>query len=101
MPRLQTSTLHKRVLTATIAALTLGAVGCTQPTKLYLEADRATYDAIGPEYLNYVKRDGSLDPEAVNVREATVRTWRERIEAHEAAGNTRTGPARPDRSAGN
>jgi hypothetical protein len=72
----------KGLPSALIAAIVL--TGCTAPDKLYRDADRATYDVIAPEYLGYVKRDKALDAEAVNVREATIRTWRERIEAYES-----------------
>lgn len=74
--------MRKRTLMALLAALAL--TGCAQTSSLYLQADRATYDAVAPEYLDYVAADESLSPEDVNTREATITSWRKRVEAHEA-----------------
>lgn len=49
----------------------------------YVEADRATYEAIAPEYLNYVQADQSLDSDERKRRERTLTTWRLRLEQAE------------------
>jgi hypothetical protein len=62
--------------------------GCsvlTAPEGTYVAADRATYDAVAPEYCAYVTNDPSLDDEQRARRRRTVDTWRVRLEAAEGA----------------
>ena len=66
--------------------LLLGLVGCT-PHAAYVEADRATFDAIAPAYLEYVRGDETLDEEQVDRRSRLVDSWRIRIEQAEGGGS--------------
>jgi len=49
----------------------------------YVAADRATYDAVAPRYLEYVQGDDSLGPDEKKRRERTINTWRLRLEQAE------------------
>lgn len=53
--------------------------GCAFPTEKYIEADRATYEAVAPEYVEYVKSDAKLDEKAKARRLLTVASWGARI----------------------
>ena len=62
--------------------------GCSAfqlPAADYVAADRATYEAVAPEYGAYVRADGSLDPEQKARRDRTVASWDARIRAAEGA----------------
>jgi len=50
------------------------------------KADRATYQAITPEYLHYVDSDDNLNQAAKARRHRTVETWDARIRAKEEGG---------------
>ena len=59
-----------------IAGLMLLALtGCN----VHRAADRATYRAVAPEYLEYVREDGALSEEQRVSREDTVRLWALRV----------------------
>lgn len=63
--------------------LLLAAPGCAvlaAPQGPYVASDRATYDAIAPEYRAYVANDPNLDPDQRARRERTLDTWRARLE---------------------
>lgn len=62
-----------------IALLCLFAAGCAV-SKEYIKADKATFDAVTPEYLKYVEADSALDREQKDRRKRTVATWKLRIE---------------------
>jgi hypothetical protein len=64
------------------AVITLSS-GCAMPAQQYITADRATLNAVGPEYSNYVQTDPGLTPEQQQRRLRTVETWRMRVEAAE------------------
>lgn len=70
-----------KTLLVILAAMCL--VGCRFPKRLQIEADRATYEAIAPEYREYVKTDESLDAEEKARRYRTLDTWEMRIRAAE------------------
>ena len=53
------------------------------PAAAYVAADRATFEAVAPEYATYVASDARLDEEERARRERTVQTWRIRIESAE------------------
>ena len=53
------------------------------PNPHYVVADRATFEAVSPEYSAYVAADANLDAEQVARRQRTVATWRKRIEEAE------------------
>lgn len=55
---------------------------CT-PTELYVKADRATYQAIAPEYIKYVDLDGQLSQDQKDRRHRLVEAWDGRIRAAE------------------
>lgn len=67
-------------LTALISAI---ALGCAAPDKVYIDADRKTFAAIAPEYLEYVLEDPELDELDRQLRVATIIFWDERIRAEE------------------
>lgn len=70
---------------ACIVFLALAAIGgvmlagCSCP-RAYVAGDRATYSAVTPEYLDYLRHDPRLTAEQVARRERTVESWRLRIE---------------------
>ena len=58
--------------------------GCSAlqlPTPNYIAADRATYQAVAPEYAAYVHADPALDDEQRERRDRTIATWDARIRA--------------------
>lgn len=62
--------------------------GCqwiSPPNELYVKADRATFEAIAPEYRGYVEKDLSLTIDQQQRRYRTIETWRLRIESGERA----------------
>lgn len=61
--------------------------GCTAlqaPQGPYLAADRATFDAITPEYGDYVSHDSSIDVAERDRRLRTIETWQLRLETAES-----------------
>jgi len=64
-------------------ALCAGATACNA-APAFVQASRATYDAIAPEYLGYVTADPVLSQEAKDRRALTVRLWDAAIQAGEA-----------------
>lgn len=76
---------HRPLLLLALVAL-LGTGGCSamqSPVAAYVAADRATFEAIAPEYLEYVEDDPSLIDEQRQRRERTVAAWRLRVEEAE------------------
>lgn len=55
--------------------------GCAGVPKQYLRADRATYNAIAPEYRAYIRGDEKLSELQRAIRLETVTTWKARINA--------------------
>jgi len=75
---------------ALLPVLLAHASGCgslSNPSAAYVAADRATFDAVAPEYSAYVHNDPALDDEARSRRDRTVQTWKERVEAGERAND--------------
>lgn len=72
--------------------LLAAAGGCAGPAPAYVAADRETYNALAPEYGDYVDRDLTLSPEQKARRNRTVETWRIRLEAAERSA---AAPASP------
>ena len=70
----------KRLATSLLLAIALSGCGMTPA---YVEADRATYDAIAPEYLVYVVSDESLTPGEKERRARTLVSWQARLEEGE------------------
>jgi hypothetical protein len=58
--------------------------GCVGPDPVQTRADRATFDAIAPEYRAYVEDDATLTEEQKARRFTTIETWENRIRAMEA-----------------
>ncbi len=77
---------------ALAASLLLGATGCT-PAGMYVAADRATYEAVAPEYLGYVAADPAMTADQKNRRRRTLETWRLRLEAAEQSETPVSTPA--------
>ena len=74
-------------LLSLLLLLSLDCTGCSvlnPPQGTYLAADRATYDAVAPEYAAYVANDQQLDDEERARRRRTLETWRLRLESTEA-----------------
>lgn len=59
--------------------------GCGSIAKEYVSADRATYNAIEPEYRKYVEADESLGDAAKALRYATLDSWKYRLDQAEEA----------------
>lgn len=58
--------------------------GCAGgPDPAFVVASRATYEAIAPEYAEYVKSDPSLDAEQKARRQRTLDRWLEAIASRE------------------
>lgn len=68
--------------------------GCA-PTSVQSAADRATYDAIAPEYAAYVDADPTLDTARKQRRLRTLDAWRVRLEAAEQATDLSVSDAGP------
>lgn len=70
-----------------LLSLALAVSGCGTTGEIirkdYVDADRATYEAVAPAYLNYVQADQSIDSDERARRERTIRTWRLRLEQAE------------------
>lgn len=64
--------------------LFLAASACVPPHP-YTVADRATFDALAPDYTDYVRRDDQLNQAQRELKLLTVETWRLRLEAAEEA----------------
>lgn len=60
--------------------------GCGSIASSYVAADRATFEAIEPEYRRYVDADESLDDDAKALRLATLDSWGWRIAQADKAG---------------
>lgn len=50
-------------------------------SEAYVAADRATYNAIAPEYRAYVEADPALSAEQKARRERTIKAWDARLRA--------------------
>ena len=66
-----------------LAVLVLLTLSCSCVGGTYVAADRATFQAIEPEYRAYVNMDVNLTTEQKDRRFRTLDTWRVRIEAAE------------------
>ena len=64
------------VVPAFLAAVSGGCVPTVGAAQPYLSADRATFDAVAPEYRAYVSADASLDAERRARRLRTLELWR-------------------------
>lgn len=53
------------------------------PDPTFVEASRATHDAVAPEYRRYVDADQALTPEQRTRRHASIDRWNEAITSRE------------------
>jgi hypothetical protein len=60
-----------------------GCSALTFPPPDYVAADRATYEAVAPEYAGYVQEDPRLDEDERVTRARTLQTWDARLRAAE------------------
>ena len=65
---------------ALAAASSTGCAALDAPAGAYVAADRATYDAVAPEYGAYVATDATLSVEQRERRARTLELWRLRLE---------------------
>lgn len=63
--------------------LMLSLEGCAAP-KAYVEADRAVFDVVAPEWADYFGNDAALSLEQKERRRRLIRGWAARIKAEEA-----------------
>jgi len=78
------------VLPAALLAHASGCASLASPSAAYVAADRATYDAVAPEYAEYVRNDASLDDDQRARRQRTLETWRIRVKSVEGPGAAET-----------
>lgn len=71
----------KRLAPLAACALLLSSCNGISVASAYLAADRATFDAVAPEYEVYVRGDANLDEAAKAARIRTLTTWKMRLEA--------------------
>jgi len=76
--------MHSKIISLLIA---FSPVSCATVPQSYLEADRATFEAIAPEYHNYVGADPALTPAQKINRQQTIQSWRNRINAFSPKGD--------------
>lgn len=74
------------LVVALLAAALVGCGGCSVP-EVYVKADRQLYEVVAPEYLRYVKADGSLSLQQVQDRVDLMAAWEFRI--RQAEGGAR------------
>lgn len=65
-----------------IAVLGIALTGCSLD-KIYVQADRDTYDVIAPAHREYVENDPNMTPEQKDRRLRLLDSWEERIKAAE------------------
>lgn len=76
----------KTLRTSVLALALCFSAGCATTDIIqsdYVEADRATYEAVAPRYSDYVENDPSLDSDEKRRRLRTITTWRLRLEQAE------------------
>ena len=71
-----------RVLGLFVAAVLSG---CSGLHSNYVSADRLTYEAVAPEYLDYLEADPDLSTEERDRRLRTLESWEARVVAAEEA----------------
>lgn len=79
-------------LALALAGLALLVPACAAPDAAFVRAERATFAAVAPEYVGYVRADPALTAEQRARRERTVATWDLSIRERERAV---AGPATP------
>jgi hypothetical protein len=74
------------LLLALLLPATIPLGGCAAPSDAYVAADRATFDAVAPEYAAYVAADPLLGPAERERRGRTLEAWLARIGAARSTG---------------
>lgn len=65
-----------------LLAVAMVVAGCSSADmKAYIEADKLTYDALAPEYLELVNESDKLDKDQKGRRKKLIETWKMRIDA--------------------
>ncbi len=77
--------MRRHIRAGAVLAVMLVAAGCKGVHADYVEADRATFDAVTPEYLGYVDADAGLAPAQKARRARTIATWDLRLKKAEAS----------------
>lgn len=75
-----------RLLILSLVTVGMG-MGCATVPPAYIAADRATFDAVAPEYRIYVQEDAELTQGQKAIRVRTLLDWDKRINAAEAINN--------------
>lgn len=75
-------TARNLMISLLVLAGVVATCGCTV-SDTYVQADRATYDAIAPAHRAYVQQDAALSLEQRERRLTVLETWRKRLEAAE------------------
>jgi hypothetical protein len=57
--------------------------GCPALDRRYVAAERATHDAVAPEYRQYVEQDPALSAEQQARRQRTLEAWAARLDEAE------------------
>lgn len=66
-------------LTLLLVLALLAGGGCIAAADDYVKADRAAYESIGVDYVQYVEADPKLTPSQKQLRKDNVAAWRIRI----------------------
>jgi len=66
------------ILSAIFAAAAIA--GCVSPDSAYVEADRATFEAVAPYVLDRLGKDEELSKEQRRQRRATISSWEYRLD---------------------
>jgi hypothetical protein len=89
-------TVAKLLLLGIFIAACLQATGCaTAPAPSYIQADQQTYNAIAPEYQDYVNDDPALAPDEKQRRLDTLATWQLRINHAESSSAQTSAATQP------
>lgn len=62
------------VLVLALVLVLASCSGCSVP-QVYVQADRATYEVVAPEYLEYLSKDEALDPKVREARALLIQSW--------------------------
>lgn len=73
--------MKSKLAALALLALALALTGCPSIATEYVDADKATYEAVGAEYRQYVTDDSKLSAAQKDLRFATLDSWKLRIEA--------------------
>jgi hypothetical protein len=69
------------LLVVGLLAVGMTVTGCATLDAEYVAADKAIYESVAPDYLNYLARDTARDTADVRTQKSVVEAWRLQIEA--------------------